>query len=216
MSDTEATERRIDERTGDLSVLDLNQRVKSLFEMAFPYPVWVRGEIARTPRPNPRGHVYFQLIDPSPSGGQPLATVDCALFAGNRVSVERAFREAGAELQLQEGMAVRLLGKVDLWPPAGRYQFIVQDIDPSWTRGEQAQRLRRMLRKLESEGLLEKNGQLHLPAVPLRIGLITAVDSAAHRDFQRTLEESGIPFRLAIAPAVMQGRDTARSVVKAL
>ncbi|MBN1433339.1 exodeoxyribonuclease VII large subunit [Candidatus Fermentibacterales bacterium] len=201
---------------GDLSVLELNTRVKQLLEIAFPYPVWVRGEIARTPRSNPRGHLYFQLIDPSPSGGQPEATVDCALFAGSRIGVERRFRDAGTELQLLEGMSVRVMGRPDLWPPAGRYQFVVQDVDPAWTQGEQALRLRRIARKLSSEGLLELNRSLEMPTVPLSIGLVTASDSAALRDFMRTLEESGFPFRVLIAPATMQGVTTPAEIVGAL
>jgi exodeoxyribonuclease VII large subunit len=199
----------------DYTVLGLNTQVRNLLDMAFPYPVWLRGEVTATPRPNSKGHMYFQLIDPSADGGQPEASLDCVLFAGSRTQVVRDFAREGIVFQLEKGMAVRLLGKVDVWPPGGRYQFVVQSVDPVWTRGEQALQLRRLLEKLTETGALDENSTLPIPPVPLRIGLVTAENSAACSDFLRTLDESGFPFVVYTSWASMQGSNTSSSVVKA-
>ena len=123
----------------DFTVLSLNGRVSELLTTAFPQPVWVRGEIAEVSRTNARGHTYFRLVEPSPDGmGQPLAVIDCALFSGSRLPVVREFARIGQVFQLNEGMSIRIQGRVTLWDKGGRYQLIVENVDPAWTMGNQA------------------------------------------------------------------------------
>ncbi|MCD4776913.1 MAG: exodeoxyribonuclease VII large subunit [Candidatus Aegiribacteria sp.] len=202
------------EASSDFTVLSLNRRVGELLSTAFPQPVWVRGEIAETSSTNARGHTYFRLVEPSPDGmGQPLAVIDCALFAGSRPPIVRTFAREGQVFQLTEGMAIRIQGRITLWDKGGRYQLIVNDIDPSWTMGNQAKRLRRLVDKLRKEGILEANGELDMPLAPLNVGLITARGSAAEKDFIKGLKDSQYPFKVRIAYAPMQGIGTARGVI---
>lgn len=147
--------------------------------------------------------------------GQPLAVIDCALFAGNRPDVVRAFAREGQVFQIQEGMTLRVLGRVSLWDRGGRYQLIVEAVDPSWSMGDQARKLRRLVDKLRKEGVLEANAELRMPLAPLRVGVITSRDSAAAHDFLQSLIESRYPFRVYAAWASMQGENTAGSVIEA-
>lgn len=207
------------DRRTDYTVLSLNQRVKELLETAFPYPVWLRGEISRKPRVTGRGHMFFQLVDPAVNGGSPEASIDCALFAGSKAQVVRDFAREGISFNPVEGMSVRVLGRVDLWPRGGRYQFNVIKVDPAWTSGKRALALRKLLNRLRREGLLEKNSSLELSSLPLRVGLVTSRDSAAARDFLKTLDESDLPFEVFASWASMQGRDatdTVRASLRAL
>ena len=202
--------------SSDFTVLSLNRRVSELLSTAFPQPVWVRGEIAEVSDSNARGHTYFRLIEPSPDGmGQPLAVIDCALFAGSRPLVVRQFARAGEVFQLTEGMTLRIGGRITLWDKGGRYQLIVEQIDPSWTMGDQAHRLRRLVDKLRKDGILEINSELRMPLAPLNIGLITAQGSAAEQDFVQGLKESQYPFSVFAAYAPMQGDGTTRGVIDA-
>lgn len=202
--------------TPDFTVLSLNRRVSEFLTAAFPGPVWVRGELTRTPKVNQRGHTYFQLVEPSPDGmSQPLAVIDCVLFAGNRTGVVREFAREGSVFELREGMNLRVHGKVSLWEAGGKYSFIIESIDPAWTMGIQAELLRNLVDKLTPEGVLAANAELIMPAAPLRVGLITAKDSAACNDFLHGLSTSSFPFEVYAAWAVMQGTDTANSVIRA-
>ncbi len=206
------------ERTpgNDISVLDLNTRVRELFQTVFPYPVWVRGSLSGRLQTNQRGHTYFQLLDSSGTGGQPAASIDCVLFAGARAGVQRDFARIGRIFEPAEGMNVRVLGRVDLWPQSGRFQFVVDTFDP-FNFGSSAElHLRTLVEKLTSEGLASRNPSLGMPILPLRIGLISAPGSAALEDFLTTLRESGYPFEVFFHPAQMQGVMTARSVMEAL
>jgi exodeoxyribonuclease VII large subunit len=198
----------------DFTVLSLNRRVSELLSTAFPHPVWVKGEIAEVSRTNTRGHSYFKLIEPSPDGmGQPLAVMDCALFAGSRPPIVRSFARKGQVFQLTEGMTLRIQGRITVWDKGGRYQFIVEDIDPSWTMGDQAQKLRRLVDKLRKDGVLEANSELDIPLAPINIGLITSKNSAAEHDFLQGLRDSRFPFRVWAAYAPMQGSATTRGVI---
>lgn len=200
----------------DLTVVDLNNRVRDLFRTVFPYPVWVRGVLSGRLRPSQRGHLYFQLTEPSPTPGRPLASVDCALFAGTRAVVTRDFARLGFVFDPREGMTVRVLGRVDLWPGTGRYQFIVDTFDP-YTFGTPGEgHLRALVDALEADGLLRLNQKRPMPGLPLRVGLVTAGGSAAMEDFLTTLRESGFPFEVLLCPAVMQGPRTAEEVSGAM
>ena len=55
-----------------------------------------------------------------------------------------------------------------------------------------------------------------MPVVPLRVGLVTSVGSAAHADFLAELRSSSYGFDVVVADARTQGLDCERSVVSAL
>ncbi|MBD3278829.1 MAG: exodeoxyribonuclease VII large subunit [Candidatus Aegiribacteria sp.] len=204
------------ETTGDYTVLTLNRRVSELLDTAFPSPVWVRGEVAEVSTTTARGHTYFRLVDPSPDGmGQAQAVIDCALFAGTRPVVVREFAREGQVFQLEQGMTLRIQGRVTVWDRGGRYQLIVSRIDPVWSLGHQAMKLRKLVESLRKEGVLETNGELSMPSLPLKVGLITARGSAASYDFLQGLKQSGYPFQVHVAWSSMQGSSTASEVIKA-
>jgi len=155
-------------------------------------------------------------VERSPSiEGQPLASIDCTLFAGSRNAVVREFARHGLVFDLSEGAELRLEGRVSLWDRGGRYQFLVQRIDPAWAMGEQAARLRTLVDALSREGVLGANGELSVPLVPLNVGLVTSRGSAACEDFLHGLRTSGFPFRVFAAWSTMQGEGTAEGVMRA-
>jgi len=203
-------------REGDLGVLQLNQRVRELLGVAYPYPLWLRGEVSGRPRLQSRGHLYFQLVERSPSDDSVVAVIDCALFAGARAAAVRDFAREGLPFEVREGMSLRVLGRVDLWPPSGRFQFIIEAVDPRSFQEEHVLLLRKLVEKLRAEGLLDRNAARELPALPLRIGVVTASGSAALEDFLTTLRESRYPFQVILSPAPMQGAATGRSVAAAM
>ena len=64
--------------------------------------------------------------------------------------------------------------------PHGTVRLIVESIDPTYTLGKLAQEKQRLIALFAKKGILSRNKRLELPLVPLRIGLITAFDSAAY------------------------------------
>lgn len=200
----------------ELGVLELTLRIRDLLQASHPDPFWLKGSVSGNPRSNQKGHIYFQLVERIPGGGPVAASIDCALFAGARAAVTRDFARAGLAFQLSEGLEIRALGRIDIWPPSGRVQFIVEKIDPASLGDAGGRILRALIDRMASAGLKDLNSRLALPVPPLKVGLVTAPGSAAMEDFVTTLRESGYPFEVFLCASPMQGEATASGVVNAL
>jgi len=72
------------------------------------------------------------------------------------------------------------------------------------------------VRRLTEEGLHAVNTAIELPALPLRLGLITSLGSDAYNDVLRSLGESGYAFDVTVHGARVQGNSTEPSVLNAL
>jgi exodeoxyribonuclease VII large subunit len=196
------------------TVGELNVLVRDSLRRAFPAEVWVRGEVQNLKRQS-SGHTYFTLVEKSGRGDRPLARLDVALFRDDRRSVERALREVpGAELG--NDVEVRIRGRVTLYAEQGRYQFVMTGIDPVFTVGGIAANRERVLRALAAEGLLGRNAGHALAPVPLRVGLVTSVGSAAYHDFVDELARSGFAWQVAVVDVRVQGTAAARRIKYAL
>jgi exodeoxyribonuclease VII large subunit len=92
----------------------------------------------------------------------------------------------------------------------------VNDADPAFALGELELKKKEILGRLKKEGLLEPNKKLYVPILPIKIGLITSMGSAAYNDFINTLKSSMFGFQIYFADAVVQGSQTQNSVLYAL
>lgn len=202
-------------RGTDLSVLELNTSVKEFLQIGFPGEFWVRGVVTGLRRVSGRGHTYFQLADPSDTGEQSPAVVDCALYSGDRSSIALDAGRNGIVFDLQNNTEVRIRAAVSFWERSGRFQIVMKGFDHSFSGASSAIHLQKLVAKLSAEGVLQENSTLEMPDLCLTIGLVTSQDSAAEKDFVKTLEESGYPFKVYAAWACMQGAETADSVCSA-
>lgn len=179
---------------------------------AFPAEIWIRGEVDGLRPANANGHTYFSLCERNSRRG-PTATIGVALYRKDRLRVERELREWPG-FELADGVEVRIRGRVQYG--YGRIQLVMSAIDPVHTLGRLAAARDRVLRALAAEGLLEANRRRPLPAVPLRVGLVTSADSAACHDVLAELEASGYGFSVVLADARVQGTGAERSLLAAL
>jgi exodeoxyribonuclease VII large subunit len=195
------------------SVGELTTQIGEVLRRAFPEQVWVRGEVQNLKR-YPSGHTYFTLVERAAGTGDRVrARLDCVLFRDDRPAVNRALKEVpGAELG--NDVDVRIRGRVGAYQ--GKLQLVMSAIDPVFTVGGIAANRERVLRALAADGVLEVNGRLPLPLVPLRVGLITSRESAAYHDFVHELEISGFAFQVGVIDVRVQGAAASRRVVWAL
>jgi exodeoxyribonuclease VII large subunit len=193
----------------------LNREVKAALERAFPSSIWLVGEISGFNRNRHKRHVGFNLLERD--GGEAQAyQVGAIVFEETRREIERKLAAAGAPFALEDEVQVRVLVKVDLYDAWGAYRVVVEDLDLAFTLGETARRREEIVRKLAAAGLLERNPALPFPELPLRVGLITSLNSDAYHDVLRTLGESGFAFAVTAHGARVQGRSTESSVLNAL
>ena len=174
--------------------------------------IWVSGEVQRL-RPSRRGHLYFELIEKG-AGDEVLAKLEAVAWSRDFARIRRSLARDGQELA--EGHEIRCRCDLDFYPPFGRLQLVVREVDPTFSLGLLARRRRETLAALEAAGLLELNKRLPMPTVPLRIVLVTSDDSAAYHDFVSTLGESGYGFRVLLLHAAVQGRTAEAEIASAL
>lgn len=195
------------------SVGELLDVVDAVLEEHLRSPVWVQGEIAGLRRGR-NGHVYFDLVDRA-DDGRVQALLPVVLWASTGDLVNAHLRRVGS-IRMDDGVRIRVSGSVDLYRARGTVQLHMTGIDPTYTLGLLAGERERVLNALRAEGLLERNRALSLPAVPDRVGLVTAAGSAAEADFLRTLAESGYRWRVVQVDARVQGNGSERDVAAAL
>jgi len=193
----DAREARPGSRLAPLSVGDLNRAADALLGDAIG-PVWVRGELVRFLR-HRSGHWYFSLTD-----GR--ASVSCAMFRG---------RNRRVPFEPRDGLEVVLLAVPGVWEPQGRYQLVVEAMEPLGA-GAAALALEQLRARLAAEGLFDPQRKRPLPLFPRTIGVVTSADGAAFRDVLRVLRRRFAGARVVLAPAAVQGEGAPGEIASAL
>ena len=190
---------------GTFTVSQLAEVINTRLRAGFDDGVWVRGEIQGWSSRGP--HAYFTLADDQ---AESKAVVQVAFFAPQRERLRRLLERH--RLVLGDGMKVRIHGYLDYYAPTGRLTLKMGGIDPRFTLGDLAQQRDQVLRRLLAGRYLDRNKRHSLSPVPLRVGVVTSVGSAAWHDFENELRSSGVGFLLTVCDVRVQG-DRAVSMV---
>lgn len=197
-----------DEENETFSVSEFVKTVNQSIKQRFGRGVWLHGEIQEMKTPN---HVYFTLVD---QDGDKKAVLGASIWQGVYQSMAAKLAESG--LQLADGLKVRVFGEPDLYAGNGRFSFKVSKIDPRFTLGDLIAQREEVVKQLKLKKLYDANRAVDLAMVPLRVGIITSIGSAAHADVLKTFKDSEIGFTIFVHDARVQGDDAIDSVVKAL
>ncbi len=197
------------EPEGTFTVSQLADVINARLRGGFDDGVWVRGEIQGW---NARGpHAYFTLAD---DRSETKAVIPVAFFAPQRERLRTML--AKNRLVLGDGMKVRIHGFLDYYAPTGRLSLKMGGIDPRFTLGDLAMQRDQVMRRLVAAGLLDANRQRRLTMIPLRIGVVTSVGSAAWHDFEHELSASGVGFELSVCDVRVQGEHAVTMVSAAV
>jgi exodeoxyribonuclease VII large subunit len=178
-------------------VSDLNAAVQRTLESEFQ-GIWVAGEISGC-KIAASGHYYFNLKDDK-------SQLKCVLFKGNA---------RFAKSRPQDGLAVIARGSLQVYEARGEYQLIVESLEP---QGAGALQLAfdQLKRKLAEEGLFDSARKRPLPALPMRIGLVTSSSGAVVRDILQVLERRFPGLHIRLFPAQVQGDGAIQQVCDGL
>ncbi len=190
------------------SVSEFIKTVNQAVKQRFGQGVWLHGEVQELKIP---GHVYFTLVD---NDGDKKAVLSASIWQGVYSAMKTKLAESG--LQLADGLKVRVFGEPDLYSGNGRFSFKVARIDSRFTLGDLIAQREAVVKQLKLKKLYDANRSVDLPLVPLRVGIITSVGSAAHADVLKTFKDSSIGFTIFVHDARMQGDDSVSSIVAAL
>lgn len=180
-----------------ITVSELTNQIKSSLEENFSY-VSVIGEISNF-KPHVSGHWYFSIKDSK-------AVLYCTMWRGFNDYVF---------FTPQDGMKVIVNGKITVYPPRGNYQLDVRSMKPAGT-GELQAAFELLKKRLSDEGLFDEENKKSIPQFPSKIGIITAIDSAAFRDMVSVAQRRFPLLELIVVPARVQGSGAAESIVQSL
>ncbi|PIE22943.1 MAG: exodeoxyribonuclease VII large subunit [Planctomycetota bacterium] len=213
----------VDKDADSYTISALNLRVAEVLRAEFGKPMWVVGELQNYDKGKHRKHRYFELVErvEDELGEEEVrATVPAVIWAKHWSVIQKRLGGKGGrdtrQLDLSDGVKIRVRGRVDFYQARGKYQFVVEDLDPEYTLGAQLLRREKILQRLQSEGLKDRNAELAMPLVPLRIGLLTSADSDAYNDFVNTLADEAFGYSITLFPVNVQGKELEASVLAGL
>lgn len=181
--------------TDYLSVSSLTKYLSLKFSKD-PYleRVYLTGQVSNF-RPR-AGHQYFSLKDEK-------AVIKATMWA-------RQFKELGFELE--EGMKINVIGRIELYEPSGSYSIIIEKAEPDGI-GALAVQFEQLKAKLTKAGYFDDRHKQALPRFPRRIGVVTSPSGAVIRDIITTVSRRFAGVDIVLFPTKVQGEGSAQEIV---
>jgi exodeoxyribonuclease VII large subunit len=198
-----------DEGSPTYTVAELAEALNGTLRRRFGDGVWVRGEIQGWSERGP--HAYFRLVEHTEQG---RAVLNVQLFAPSRNRLKPLLMRH--RIRLADGLNVRVFGHLDFFAGSGQLGLKMSGIDPRFTLGDLAVQRDEVLRRLVASGLYDANRARPLALAPLRVGVVTSIDSAAWADFAHEIERSGLGFTIRVADVRVQGESAVGMVSAAV
>lgn len=161
-----------------LRLSELVEKANWALQQHLPALHWVVAELTEV---NERqGHLYLTLAESVQQ--QQVAQVRAMVWANQRTALLSSFTQVTGQ-QLTAGMQVMLQVAMNLNPRFG-FSLVVQDINPSFTLGEQEAKLQQIRQRLQKEGLWQANRQQRLADDFHRIAVLSPAQAAGLGDFR--------------------------------
>ena len=177
-----------------LSVSQLTKYLKLKFDRD-PYleRVYLTGEVSNFRR-RPT-HQYFSLKDEK-------AVIQATIWGG-------VYKSLGFELE--EGMKINVIGRVQLYEPSGSYSIVIEKAQPDGV-GALAIRFEQLKKALAQEGLFNPEWKQVLPQFVQKIGVITSPSGAVIKDIITTVTRRFPGVEIVLYPTKVQGDGAAQEV----
>ena len=180
-----------------MSVTELNAELRGALERQFSN-IWVEGEVVNFTAAA-SGHWYFNLNDGT-------SQIRCVCWKGTNYRIR---------FKPQNGIAIRVRGKVTLYPQRGELQLQVESLEPS---GEGALRaaFEQIKANLERDGLFAPELKRPLPFFPRKVAVVTSPTGAAYHDIHNVLTRRAGTVSIILIPTLVQGEGSADSIRRAV
>lgn len=180
-----------------LSVGELTERIKDHLESEF-FALTVQGEISNY-KNHHSGHWYFTLKD-----------ADAQLRGVFFRQWNRLMR-----FEPENGLEVRVRGRLTVYEPRGEYQIVVETMEPVGVGALQLA-FEQQVKRLAAEGLFDEERKRPLPMLPRRIGIVTSPVGAALQDMLNILERRNRGIHVLVTPVKVQGTSAAHEIADAV
>lgn len=194
------------------SLSELCQNIEEVLAEEFASTYWVCAEVASL---SVRGHCYMELVEKASTKN--IAAKVRATCWQQIYGILSPYFEAETGQKLSVGMQVLLEVEVSFHAVYGLSLNIV-GIDPTFTLGDMARQRQETIQRLKDDGVMDMQSSLEIPSLPRRIAVISSADAAGYGDFCHQLENNsgGFQFRTQLFAAIMQGEQSAKSIIQSL
>ncbi len=198
-----------------ITLSELQVRIEQSLKQSLPKTLWVIAEINEL-SVNFKGHCYLELIEKEENSTQITAKQRATIWAYSYNVINSYFKtETG--IPLQTGLKVLVQCSVEFHALYGM-SLNITNIDPVYTLGEEEKQRREIIERLQTEGVIDMNKALKLPALVQRIAIISSETAAGYQDFMHSLHNNRaqLIFTTTLFNAAMQGVEVEQSVITAL
>ena len=179
-----------------LSVTTLTKYLKMKFDKD-PYleRVYLTGQVSNF-RKRPT-HQYFSLKDDR-------AVIQATIWSG-------IYQKLGFDLE--EGMKINVVGRVQVYEPSGSYSIIIEKAEPDGV-GTLALQFEQLKKKLSEEGLFQDRFKQVIPQFANRIGVVTSRSGAVIQDIITTVSRRFPGVEIVLYPTKVQGEGAAEEIAR--
>ena len=179
-----------------LSVTTLTKYLKMKFDKD-PYleRVYLTGQVSNF-RKRPT-HQYFSLKDDR-------AVIQATIWSG-------IYQKLGFDLE--EGMKINVIGRVQVYEPSGSYSIIIEKAEPDGI-GALAIQFEQLKKKLSEEGLFQERFKQAIPQFAKRIGVVTSRSGAVIQDIITTVSRRFPGVEIVLYPTKVQGEGAAEEIAR--
>ena len=179
-----------------LSVATLTKYLKMKFDKD-PYleRVYLTGQVSNF-RKRPT-HQYFSLKDDR-------AVIQATIWSG-------IYQKLGFDLE--EGMKINVVGRVQVYEPSGSYSIIIEKAEPDGV-GALAIQFEQLKKKLSEEGLFQERFKQAIPQFAKRIGVVTSRSGAVIQDIITTVSRRFPSVEIVLYPTKVQGEGAAEEIAR--
>lgn len=173
-----------------LNLSDYLSAVSMVVSDTFNHKIWVKAEIRSLSSKS--GHYYFELAEKS-DDGKVIASCRATLWRYQASKLFNKFRQATGS-ELTANLTVMLKVAANFHSLYG-FSLNIDDIDPNYTLGDLARQYTQMIKRLDSQGLLDANKQIPKPFDIQTVLVIAPENAAGLGDFRKEsdlLEQHGI------------------------
>ena len=179
-----------------LSVTTLTKYLKMKFDKD-PYleRVYLTGQVSNF-RKRPT-HQYFSLKDDR-------TVIQATIWSG-------IYQKLGFDLE--EGMKINVVGRVQIYEPSGSYSIIIEKAEPDGV-GALAIQFEQLKKKLSEEGLFQDRFKQAIPQFAKRIGVVTSPSGAVIQDIITTVSRRFPGVEIVLYPTKVQGEGAAEEIAR--
>lgn len=178
-----------------ITITEVNKYIKEIINNDLLLnKVYLKGEISNF-KAHSRGHYYFTLKDET-------SRINAVMFS---------FNNKNLKFVPNDGMKVLVTGKIDVYESSGAYQIYVEDMMPDGI-GALYVAFEELKKKLQTEGLFDKEKKRKIKRIPRRVGVVTSPTGAAIKDIITTIKRRYPITEVILFPALVQGENAASDI----